>query len=126
MGIGASAGGLPALRSFFESLPQDTGMAELLQKHTQMPTTQVNKKIKVESDHVYVIPPNRSILMADSHLETVEFNEPQGRRTPIDHFFRSLASGHKGSLCCRLSSLACQSTFPGLAPMSQDAYRTCV
>src|SRR5919108_3929569 len=114
VGIGASAGGLPALRTFFEALPSDTGMAfvvvthlhpnheshmaELLQRHTQMPTRQVNKKIQVEPNHVYVIPPNRSIRMAESHLETGEFTEPHGRRTPIDHFFRSLASGHSESI----------------------------
>ncbi|HZM24931.1 MAG TPA: CheR family methyltransferase [Anaerolineales bacterium] len=119
VGIGASAGGLPALRSFFEALPSDSGlafvvvthlhpeheshMAELLQKSTQMPTIQVNKKIKVESDHVYVIPPNRSILMADTYLETAEFTEPHGRRTPIDHFFRSLARGHSESVAVILS-----------------------
>lgn len=119
VGIGASAGGLPALRSFFEALPSDTGMAfvvvthlhpeheshmaELLQNHTQMPTMQVNTKVKVEPDHVYVIPPNRSIGMANAHLETVEFTEPHGRRTPIDHFFRSLASGHRESIAVILS-----------------------
>jgi two-component system CheB/CheR fusion protein len=119
VGIGASAGGLPALRTFFEALPSDTGMAfvvvthlhpeheshmaELLQNHTQMPTMQVNEKIKVEPDHVYVIPPNRSILMGDSYLEAVEFIEPRGRRTPIDHFFRSLASGHTESIAVILS-----------------------
>jgi two-component system CheB/CheR fusion protein len=119
VGIGASAGGLPALRTFFEALPSDTGMAfvvvthlhpnheshmaELLQRHTQMPTRQVNKKIQVEPNHVYVIPPNRSIRMAESHLETGEFTEPHGRRTPIDHFFRSLASGHSESIAVILS-----------------------
>jgi two-component system, chemotaxis family, CheB/CheR fusion protein len=119
VGIGASAGGLPALQSFFGALASDTGMAfvvvthlhpeheshmaELLQKNTQMPAAQVNDKIKVEPNHVYVIPPNRSILMADGHLETVEFTEPHGRRTPIDHFFRSLASGHSESIAVILS-----------------------
>jgi two-component system CheB/CheR fusion protein len=119
VGIGASAGGLTALQSFFGGLPSDTGvafvvvthlhpeheshMAELLQKHTQMPTMQASRKIKVEADHVYVIPPNRSILMADSYLEPVEFTEPHGRRTPIDHFFRSLASGHSESIAVILS-----------------------
>lgn len=49
----------------------ESHLAELLQKHTKMPTLQVMKKIKVEPDHVYVIPPNRSILMTDTHLETV-------------------------------------------------------
>jgi len=120
VGIGASAGGLSALRSFFDALNSDTGMAfvvithlhpeheshmaELLQKHTQMPTRQVSKKIKVEPNHVYVIPPNRSILMTDTHLETVEFTEPHGKRTPIDHFFRSMAtSGHSDPIAVILS-----------------------
>ncbi len=119
VGIGASAGGLTALRSFFDALSPDTGMAfvvvthlhpeheshmaELLQKHTQMPTKQVARKIKVEPNHVYVIPPNRSILMTDTHLETVEFTEPHGKRTPIDYFFRSLASEHREAIAVILS-----------------------
>src|SRR5262245_35441923 len=119
VGIGASAGGLNALTEFFGALPAETGMAfvvvthlhpaheshlaELLQKHTQMPTQQVNTKIKVEPNNVYVIPPNRSILMADTHLDTVEFKEPHGQRTPIDHFFRSLAQGHSESIAVILS-----------------------
>src|SRR5262245_41578852 len=91
VGIGASAGGLTALSNFFKALSPQTGMAfvvvthlhpeheshlaELLQKHTEMPTTQVTKKIKVLANHVYVIPPNRSISMTDSHLDTAAFNE---------------------------------------------------
>jgi len=119
VGIGASAGGLKALQTFFSALPSDTGlafvvithlhpeheshMAELLQTHTQMPAMQVNKKVKVEPNHVYVIPPNRSILMADSYLDTREFKEPHGQRTPIDHFFRSLAKAHSEAVAVILS-----------------------
>ena len=119
MGIGASAGGLTALNSFFDALSPDTGMAfvvithldptyeshlaELLQQHTQMPTHQVSQRTKVEANHVYVIPPNRSIFMTDTHLETVEFTEPRGQRTPIDHFFRSLASAGHESIAVILS-----------------------
>ncbi|MGE5373425.1 MAG: CheR family methyltransferase, partial [Bacteroidota bacterium] len=105
---------------FFDSVPADTGMAfvvvthlhpeheshmaELLQRHTQMPAMQVNERIKVESDHVYVIPPNRSIVMTDTHLETQEFDQPHGRRSPIDHFFRSMAaSGHHDPIAIILS-----------------------
>ena len=120
VGIGASAGGLEALRSFFNALPRDTGMAfvvvthlhpeheshmaELLQRQTPMPTMQVTQKTKVEANHVYVIPPNRSIVMTDTHLDTREFDEPHGRRTPIDHFFRSMASsGHADPIAIILS-----------------------
>ena len=120
VGIGASAGGLRALGSFFDQTPPDTGMAfvvvthlhpeheshlaELMQKHTQMPTMQVNGRIQVEPNHVYVIPPNRSIVMTDTHLDTHEFEEPHGQRTPIDHFFRSMAaSGHPDPIAVVLS-----------------------
>jgi two-component system, chemotaxis family, CheB/CheR fusion protein len=119
VGIGASAGGLTALNSFFNGLSLHTGMAfvvithlhptyeshlaELLQQHTQMPTHQVDKWTKVEANHVYVIPPNRSIIMTDTHLETAEFTEPRGQRTPIDHFFRSLASAGHESIAVILS-----------------------
>ncbi len=97
VGIGASAGGLDALSVFFDSVPADTGMAfvvithlhpeheshmaELLQRRTNMPTMQIHEKVKVEANHVYVIPPNRSIIMTDTHLDTREFAEPHGKRT---------------------------------------------
>src|SRR5215217_1144390 len=119
VGIGASAGGLNALNSFFDALAPDTGMvfvvvthlhpeheshmAELLQRHTKMPALQVNQKVKVEPNHIYVIPPNRSILMTDSHLETSEFTEPHGKRSPIDYFFRSLASEKREAIAVILS-----------------------
>jgi two-component system, chemotaxis family, CheB/CheR fusion protein len=119
VGIGASAGGLSALNSFFDALSPDTGtafvvvthlhptyeshLAEILQQHTQMPTRQVSRRVKVESDHVYVIPPNRNIILTDTHLETSEFTEPRGQRAPIDYFFRSLASEKRESIAVVLS-----------------------
>src|ERR1051326_6760406 len=120
VGIGASAGGLSALTRFFDALPpSETEMAfvvvthlhpeyeshlpELLQKHTRMATYQVNRKMKVEPNYVYVIPPNRAISMTDSYLDVAEFVEPHGQRTPIDHFFRSLAQGHSESIAVILS-----------------------
>jgi two-component system CheB/CheR fusion protein len=120
VGIGASAGGLAALQSFFGALPSDSGMAfvvvthlhpeheshmaELLQKHAQMPAMQVTKRVKMEANHVYVIPPGHSILMTDTHLDTREYKELQDRRTPIDHFFRSMAqSGYSDPVAIILS-----------------------
>jgi len=119
VGIGASAGGLKTLQGFFEALPDPTGMAyvvithlhpeheshlaEILQKGTQMPVRQVNGLIKVEKDHVYVIPPNRGLVMEDSKIDTNEFKEPRGQRAPIDYFFRSLTKGHSNSVGIILS-----------------------
>jgi chemotaxis response regulator CheB len=110
VGIGASAGGLKALEAFFEALPENTGMAyvvithlhpeheshlaELLQRHTHMPVRQVTGLVAAEKDHVYVIPPNQRLVMQDSKIDTADFKEPRGQRSPIDYFFRSLARGH--------------------------------
>src|SRR5689334_8865355 len=107
VGIGASAGGLKALRSFFEALPETTGMAfvvithlhpeyesvmaDILQGNTKMRVSQVTRKVDVEPDHVYVIPPNHQILMADHKVDVKEYDETRGLRSPVDHFFRSLA-----------------------------------
>ncbi len=114
VGIGASAGGLKALQTFFEALPGNTGMAyvvvthlqpeheshlaEILQHRTQMPVSQVAGLATVEANHVYVIPPNRRILMSDSNLDVAEFSEPRGQRAPIDQFFRSLARAHPNAV----------------------------
>src|SRR5829696_5332036 len=89
VGIGASAGGLKALQAFFQALPNDTNMAyvvithmhpeheshlpDILQLRTSMPVTQVTSLVAVESNHVYVIPPNRRIVMEDSKLDVTEF-----------------------------------------------------
>ena len=82
----------------------ESHMAELLQRHTRMPTMQVKEWVPGEPNHVYVIPPNRSIIMTDTQLDTQEFDEPHGRRTPIDHFFRSMAaSGHPDLIAVILS-----------------------
>ncbi|MFW6182898.1 MAG: chemotaxis protein CheB [Chloroflexota bacterium] len=119
VGIGASAGGLTALQDFFDTLPADTGMAfvvvthmdperesllpEILQNHTEMPVQQVQDLTAIEADHVYVIPPGRRILVTDTHLDTEEFEEPRGRRTPVDDFFRSLADVHREAVAVILS-----------------------
>ena len=106
--------------AFFEALRAETGMAfvvithlhpeheshlaELLQKSTRLSVMQVTEQTPMEANHVYVIPPNRSILLTDTHLDTREFDEPHGRRTPIDHFFRSMAaSGHSDLVAIILS-----------------------
>lgn len=107
VGIGASAGGIKALEEFFADMPDDSGMAfvvilhlsqehksslaEILQRHTQMPVEQVTETLTVEPDHVYVIPPGRHLVMTDGVIELKAPRRIKGIRVPIDRFFRSLA-----------------------------------
>jgi len=109
--IGASAGGIQALKEFFENVPVGTGMAyvvilhlspdhesrlaEVLQTVAQIPVTQIKERVKVEPNHVYVVPPNQHLGMSDGHI-TVEQNvNVEERRAPIDIFFRTLAESHQ-------------------------------
>lgn len=111
VGIGASAGGLPALLRFFESMPQHNGMAfvvilhlspthestadHVLQRATRMPVVQVLEPMEIRPDHVYVIPPNKQLSMFDGSLGVAEFERPRRGHVAIDIFFRTLAEVHR-------------------------------
>ena len=108
VGIGTSAGGVHALQVFFECLPDEVDAAfvvivhldpahqselpAILAQRTRMPVTQVSGRVRLEPGRVYVIPPNRQLLVVDLHLALAEFVEPRWQRAPIDLFFRSLAA----------------------------------
>src|SRR5215469_7696769 len=105
--IGASAGGVQALQNFFSGIPQGTGAAFIVVVHldpqhrselstivaarTAMPVVQVEGTARLESNHVYVIPPDRRLQVVDHELSATEFEEPRGQRLPIDFLFRSVA-----------------------------------
>src|SRR5215469_11101905 len=105
--IGGSAGGIPALQSFFSGIPQNTGAAFIVVLHldpqhrselsavvaarTKMPVVQVEKTARLEPNHVYVIPPDRRLQVIDHEISATEFDEPRGQRLPIDFLFRSVA-----------------------------------
>ena len=106
--VGASAGGLQAYRRFLEGLPSNTGaayiliqhldpnhdsmMAELLAKSTEMPVDQAEDGKAIQPNHVYIIPPNRFMTMADKGLLLEQPDHEPGVRLSIDHFFRSMAA----------------------------------
>jgi two-component system CheB/CheR fusion protein len=108
--IGASAGSVTALQTFFEALPQQTGAAFVVVVHldpehasdlsriiasrTSMPVVEVVHDQPIEADKVYVIPPNRRLLVSADQISSAAFAEPRGQRAPIDQFFRSVADQH--------------------------------
>jgi two-component system CheB/CheR fusion protein len=110
VGVGASAGGVRALQELFDALPEKTGaafvvvvhldpdarseMAKILSARTTMPVVQVGEPVALQADHVYVIPPDRRLHITNDEIATAEFDEPRGKRAPIDLFFRSLAEQH--------------------------------
>jgi two-component system, chemotaxis family, CheB/CheR fusion protein len=106
--IGASAGGIIALQDFFGSIDQELGAAyvvivhlapdrpsalgEILAARTSMAVQQVEYTIRLQPSHVYVIPPDRELIIRGDDVTARPFSEPRGRRAPIDMFFRSVAA----------------------------------
>ena len=120
IGIGASAGGLEAFGALFQKMPEDTGMAfiliqhiepshvgnmvSLIQKQTRMPVIEVkNGGIRVEPNHLYMIPQNRKISIVDSMIILQEEVESAARHS-IDLFFRSLAEDLQDRAICIILS----------------------
>ena len=105
--VGASAGGLDVLRRLLQHLPVDTGvayvvvqhldpthvslMAEILARHTSMPVSQIEDGVRLEPNHVYMIPPDRFVRVEGSRLRLEDTIKTRGLRLPIDHLCRSIA-----------------------------------
>jgi two-component system CheB/CheR fusion protein len=73
----------------------DSQLASVLQSATSMPVTQVKRRARVVPDHVYVIPPNKSLESKDGYLEVSNGTSIEVRRAPVDIFFRTLAESHR-------------------------------
>lgn len=107
VGVGASAGGLEALETFFRNMPPDSGMAfvvlqhlspdfesrmdELLARQTSIAIHRVQDGMAVEPDAIYLIPPKKEMIISSGRLLLTDKDPAQGLSLPIDHFFRSLA-----------------------------------
>jgi two-component system CheB/CheR fusion protein len=90
--VGASAGGLEALNSFFYNVPEGSDytylivqhlssdhkslMAELLAKKTKIPVTEIQQNTEIERNHIYVIPPSKNLVIENKHLNFFVFEGP--------------------------------------------------
>ncbi|HVR82451.1 MAG TPA: chemotaxis protein CheB [Luteimonas sp.] len=116
VGIGASAGGLEAFKSFFAHMPTDSDMAfvlvqhlapqhvslltELIGRSTVMPVLEAADGERVQARHVYVIPPDATLTIADSVLQVSKPAPPRQHRWPINTFFTSLAEDQGDCAVC--------------------------
>jgi len=107
VGIGASAGGLEAIREMLAGAPPDANLAyvviqhldpnhesllaELLARHTDLAVRQVSGGEQIRAGNVYIIPPGVGLSVSKGVLNLTTFAQPRGLRRPIDDFFESLA-----------------------------------
>lgn len=112
VGVGASAGGLDAFKRLIRAIPENSGVAyilvqhlepshasmlvDILQKVTHIPVQEITNNVRVEPDHVYVIPSNKLLTANDGRLELNPRAPRNEKNMPIDVFFTSLAEVHQG------------------------------
>ena len=111
VGVGASAGGLEAFTELLKNLPLDTGMgfvlvqhldpqhesalADLLTRATSMPVREVTNNLRMKANHVYVIPPNTNLGIAQGVLKLQPREQSRTPTRSIDSFFESLAEDQR-------------------------------
>ncbi len=71
-------------------------LSPLLDKKSVLPVVEAKEGVRVQKDHVYVIPPDSLMTISKGALRLAG-RDPQKRFMPVDHFMRSLA-GDQGSL----------------------------
>jgi two-component system CheB/CheR fusion protein len=107
VGVGASAGGLQALQSFFGALTEPVPaafvvvqhlspdfksfMVELLAKHTTMHVQAATHGTTVAAGNIYLIPPKMTLTIVKGRLHLERVDPRHGLHLPIDRFFLSLA-----------------------------------
>jgi two-component system CheB/CheR fusion protein len=107
VGIGASAGGLEALRLLLPGLPKNLGlsyvvvqhlsptyrsmMSQLLGRETTMPVRDIEDGMLPEPNTVYITPPNRNLTLVAGHFRLVEPARESLPKPSVNRFFASLA-----------------------------------
>ena len=107
VGIGASAGGLEAFTGVLRSLPANANLAVVFVQHlapqhesalvtlltaqSVLPVVQADDGMRVELNHVYVIPPKRQLVVSGRTLHVSRRPADRSQYNPIDAFFTSLA-----------------------------------
>ena len=120
VGVGASAGGLEALKGFFGEMPADCGMAFVVVQHldpnheslmkglleqvTDLPVQEAQNKQRIEPNRVYLKPPGKDVVVRDGELILTPIEGSDRLRLPIDMFFRSLAEDQKEKAICVILS----------------------
>jgi two-component system chemotaxis response regulator CheB len=104
--IGASTGGLNALKQILPALPGDLSAAvfivlhigasesilpKVLQKASQMPVMHASDGAPIKAGHVFIAPPDHHLILEDGHMRLTRGAKENHARPAIDPLFRSAA-----------------------------------
>jgi two-component system CheB/CheR fusion protein len=120
IGIGASSGGLDAATKLIDALPADTGfalilvqhldaghasmMVPLLASHTSLRVLEAAERMRVEPEHLYIIPPGSYLAVEGGSLHLSKPPARHGARRPFDFLLTSLAASYGSQAGCVILS----------------------
>jgi chemotaxis response regulator CheB len=111
--VGGSAGGLDAYQRLLRHLPADMGVAIVIVNHlrtvathladilplcTTMPVELITDELRLEPNHVYIIPSKRDLHIQDHAFRLEPISKPRGWPDVITVFLRSLTQNWDGPL----------------------------
>jgi chemotaxis response regulator CheB len=111
--VGGSAGGLDAYIQLLQNLPPDMGVAivivnhitrmpthlhEVLPRFTSMPVDLITDRLVIEPNHVFIIPENRDLHVANGDFRLMPISKPRGWPDVITVFLRSLTDYWDGKI----------------------------
>lgn len=124
--IGASAGGMEEINSFFDHTPLDgvsyvivqhlspdfkSRMVELLARHSKLVVEQAEDGMNVQCNQVYLIPSDKFMTIQDNKLYLTDKDKIKGPHLTINTFFKSLAEDYgKKAIGVVLSGLGSDGT----------------
>ena len=111
--VGGSAGGLDAYIRLLTHLPADMGVAivivnhitimptrlhEVLPRYTTMPVELITERLRIQPNHVFIIPANRDLHILHGEFRLKPISKPRGWPDVITVFLCSLVQHWDGKL----------------------------
>ena len=111
--VGGSAGGLQAYVNLLKHLPAGTGAAIVIVQHmansetnlpnilsrsTKIPIAMIQEGLRIQPDHIFVIPSGRDLHIVDGEFRLKPVSKPMGWPDVITIFLCSLARNWDGKL----------------------------
>jgi two-component system chemotaxis response regulator CheB len=111
--VGGSAGGLDAYTRLLQHLPADMGVAivivnhlrtvgtllhEILPRYTKMPVELITDSLRIQPNHVFIIPSQRDLHVLDGEFHLKPISKPRGWPDVITVFLRSITQHWRGKL----------------------------
>ncbi len=114
VGIGASAGGLEALRGLVRNLPPNAAatyivvqhmapqhrsmLSQIIGRETRLSVLDITDNLKPKANTLYITPPNSNLIVENGHLRLVEpSREPAAPKPSVDVFLESLSAAKRSN-----------------------------